>query len=69
MISLGSNRTLPSPLKEHKSFCNYPFKKKLCFYLLFQPHLQHMQVPRLGVKLELWLQGAYATATATPDPH
>ena len=30
-------------------------------------HLQHMEVPRLGVTLELSLP-AYATATATPDP-
>ena len=26
-----------------------------------------MEVPRLGVELELWLP-AYATTTATPDP-
>ena len=31
------------------------------------PHPWHMEVPRLGVKLELQLL-AYATATATPDP-
>ena len=36
----------------------------VCFLGL---HLQHMEVPRLGVKLELYLP-AYATATATPDP-
>ena len=29
-------------------------------------HLQHMQIPRLGVKLELPLP-TYATATATQD--
>ena len=29
-------------------------------------HLQHMEVPRLGVKSELQLP-AYATSTATPD--
>ena len=29
-------------------------------------HLQHMEVPRLGVKFELQLP-AYITATATPD--
>ena len=29
--------------------------------------LRHVEVPRLGVKLELQLQ-AYTTATATPDP-
>jgi len=31
------------------------------------PHPQHMEVPRLGVELELQLL-AYTTATATPDP-
>ena len=30
-------------------------------------HLQHMEVPRLGVESELQLP-AYTTATATPDP-
>jgi len=30
-------------------------------------HLWHMEVPRLGVKLELQLP-AYTTATATLDP-
>ena len=38
------------------------------FCLVFLgPHPQHMEVLRLGVKLELQLQ-AYITATATPDP-
>ena len=31
------------------------------------PHLQHMEVPRVGVKSELWLP-AYTTAIATQDP-
>ena len=31
------------------------------------PHMQHMEVPRLGVKSELQLL-AYTTATATLDP-
>ena len=31
------------------------------------PHLGHMEVPRLGVQLELQLP-AYTTATAMPDP-
>ena len=30
-------------------------------------HLQHMEVPRLGVESELQ-QPAYITATGTPDP-
>ena len=37
------------------------------FILFLQPHLQHLEVPRLGVGLELQLP-AYTTATATPDP-
>ena len=39
----------------------------LFIYLFFGPHLQYMEVPRLGVELELLLL-AYTTATATPDP-
>ena len=31
------------------------------------PHLEHMEVPRLGVQSELQLL-AYTTAAATPDP-
>ena len=38
----------------------------ILFYFL-EPHLQHMEIPRLGAKSELQLQ-AYATATATQDP-
>ena len=34
-----------------------------CFFLFLGLHLQHMEVPRLGVKLELQLL-AYTTATA-----
>ena len=39
------------------------------FYLFYflGPHLQHMEVPRLGVGSELQLL-AYTTATATQDP-
>ena len=36
-------------------------------FFLFGPYLWHMEVPRLGVKSELWLP-AYTTATATQDP-
>ena len=42
----------------------------LLVYLLFVflgPHLRHMEVLRLGFKLELQLP-AYTTATGTPDP-
>ena len=36
----------------------------LLFICLFGPHLQHMEVPRLGVELELQLL-AYTTGTGT----
>ena len=40
----------------------------ICFWFGFLgPHLRHMDVPRLGVELELQLP-ACTTATATPDP-
>ena len=37
------------------------------FFVFLGPHLQHMQVPRLGVELELQPL-ANNTAMATPDP-
>ena len=37
------------------------------FFHFLRPHQRHMEVPGLGVKLELHLL-AYTTATATPDP-
>ena len=41
---------------------------KTIFILCFLgPHLRHMEVPRLGVELELQLP-AYTTATVTQDP-
>ena len=48
---------------------NYFSSSFLLFFFFFflQLHLQHMELPRLGVKLELQLL-AYATPTATPDP-
>ena len=36
------------------------------FFLFLGPHMQHMEVPRLGVECELQLP-AYTTATAMPD--
>ena len=36
----------------------------VCFVLFLELHLQHMEVPRLGVESELQLP-AYTTATAT----
>lgn len=38
------------------------------FSFFLGPHLWHMEVPRLRVKLELQLLPAYATATAIWDP-
>ena len=43
--------------------CSYGL---IFFFFLIGPHLWHMEVPRLGVKLELQLPD-YTTATATPD--
>ena len=40
---------------------------QLFFFFFLGPHLQHMEIPRLGVELELQLP-AYNTATAMPDP-
>ena len=44
----------------------FPFSFSFLFVFL-QPHLQHMEVPRLGVESELQLL-TYTTATATRDP-
>ena len=49
-------------------------RMEVCFFFFFfffscflGPHLWHMEVPRLGVELELQLL-AYTTAIVTPDP-
>ena len=39
----------------------------LSLFFFLGPHLQHMEVPGLGIKLELQLL-AFTTTTATPDP-
>ena len=39
----------------------------LFFFIFLGPHLQHVEVPRLGVESELQLL-AYTTATVMPDP-
>ena len=39
----------------------------ICLLSFSGPHLEHVEVPRLGVIVELWLP-AYARATAMPDP-
>ena len=38
-----------------------------CFFVFLGPHLQHMEVRRLGVKLELQLP-SYTTATPVLSP-
>ena len=38
----------------------------LFLFFILGPHVQHMEVPKLGVELELQLP-AYTTATAMPD--
>ena len=45
----------------------YPISSLSIHPIFLGPHPWHMEVPRLGVKLELQLP-AYATATTTPDP-
>ena len=37
-----------------------------CYFRFLGPHPRHMEIPRLGVELELHLP-AYATATAVQD--
>ena len=49
------------------SFVNILSLNFFVFCLFLGLHLQHMEVPRLGVKLELQLP-AYATAIAMQDP-
>ena len=46
---------------------NFVFTLCTVFVVVLGPHLQHMEVPRLGVELELQPL-AYTTATATWDP-
>ena len=43
------------------------FSLFVCLFVFLGPHPRHMEVPRLGVKLELQLL-AYTTATTMPDP-
>ena len=42
-------------------------KQLIIIFVFLGPHLQHREVPRLGVKSELQLL-AYTTATAMQDP-
>ena len=45
----------------------YIFFTPLPVFWFFGLHLQHIEVPRLGIELDQQLL-AYVTATATPDP-
>ena len=52
---------------EFKQVFLFCFVFFFCFFFVFlAPHMQHMEVPRLGTELDLQLP-AYTTATATPD--
>ena len=56
------------PSKFQYFICKMGINKPFFFFFFFLGlHLQHMKVPRLGVKSELQPL-VYATATATPDP-
>ena len=50
----------------YPAFPRLSFYFYLFIYLFLGMHLQHMEIPRLGVKSELQLQ-AYTTATAMLD--
>ena len=54
-------------LRHRKSpHCTSPEPKVSFFFFFLGPHLQHMEIPGLGIELELQLP-AYTTATATWD--
>ena len=53
-----------TPVNPHN---NWGRVGRAIFFFFLGPHLWHTEVPRLGVKSELWLL-AYTTAMATQDP-
>ena len=57
-----------APLQRWKSTEKHECTLFFLSFVILGPHPQHMEVPRLGFKLEL-LPPAYAGATATPDPN
>ena len=60
--------TVSAFVPRHGSFHFCSLKSILFYFFVFLgPNWQHMEVPRLGVKLELQLL-AYTTATAIQDP-
>ena len=56
------------PLCAREGSFNFGRDRELFFFVFLGPHLQLMEVPRLGVELELQLP-AFDTATATRDPN
>ena len=62
-LLMGTSRVL-NPLSHNGN--SYMTFYLLFVYCLLGPHLQHMEVPRLGVALELQLP-AYTSVTAVPD--
>ena len=59
----------PPPEKKRKTIpvrVSPEFVEFFCLFCFLGLHLQHMEVPRVGVKSELQLP-AYTTATETPD--
>ena len=55
------------PLASSSMFLISPTTSSPFFFFFLWPHVQHMEVPRLGAELELQLP-AHATATTTRDP-
>ena len=64
-----STQAIPGNTAEHRvhTEASYPRSLSLSLFLAGRPHLQHMEVPGLGVKSKLQVL-AYATATAMPAP-
>ena len=58
---------LPHTLSFLPNYFRWKGKYNSFSYFFLRPHLQHREVPRIGVKSELQML-AYTTATAIPDP-
>ena len=65
MDSLSNLLCLQIYLIERRAI-SVSYLMKVTIFLLFRAHLQHMEVPKLGVESDLQLL-AYTTATAMPD--
>ena len=57
---------MPEQYVSYKLLVSFQIIDSIFFLFFLGLHLQHMEVPRLGVKSELQLP-AYSTATAMPD--